>query len=259
MTNKRFQGKVAVVTGGASGMGAAFSRLIVRDAGKVVIADLNDHLGEAMVAELGDAHAVYMRCDVSDMDQVKALIDGAVARFGRLDILFNNAGIAGMGKTPVMAPESWRKVLEVDLFSVYYSCHFAIPYMQKQGGGAIINNASVSGMAGDYGMGSYCAAKGGVINYTRSMAMDHAAEGIRINAICPGAVDTPLFEPLKNHQTLSKDVVNRIPMGRLARTEEVAEVVGFLASNAASYVTGAVIPVDGGLTAGTGWPNLNVF
>ncbi|MCK9503413.1 MAG: SDR family oxidoreductase [Porticoccaceae bacterium] len=259
MTSKRFEGKIAVVTGGASGMGAAFSRLVVRDAGKVVIADLNDQLAAEMIAELGEANAVYVRCDVSNVDQVKALIDGTVERFGRLDILFNNAGIAGMGITPKMEPQSWRQVLEIDLFSIYYSCHFAIPYMQKQGGGAIINNASISGMGGDYGMGSYNAAKGGVINYTRSMAMDHAAEGIRINAVCPGGVDTPLFAPLKEHQTLGKEFISRIPMGRLAQPEEIAEVVGFLASDAASYVTGAIVPVDGGVTAGTGLPNLNVF
>ncbi|MGD9660059.1 MAG: SDR family NAD(P)-dependent oxidoreductase [Porticoccaceae bacterium] len=259
MTNNRFQGKVAVVTGGASGMGAAFSRLVVRDAGKVVIADINDQLGADMIAELGGDNAAYIRCDVTDIDQVKALVDGAVERFGSIDILFNNAGIPGIGATPQMEPQAWRQVLEIDLFSVYNTCHFVIPQMQKQGGGVIVNNASISGMRGDFGMGSYNAAKGGVVNYTRSLAMDHAGEGIRINAVCPGGVDTPMFAPLKEEGTIDKLFISRIPIGRLAQPEEIAEVVGFLASDAASYVTGAIVPVDGGVTAGTGLPNLNVF
>lgn len=254
----RFQGKACIVTGGASGMGAAFASIVAAEGGKVLVVDLNDDLGEKFASSLGDA-AAYKRCDVSNQDDVEAATEAAVARFGRVDVLFNNAGIGGMGSTIDTTPELWRKVLEVDLFSVFYFAKAVIPHMKTVGGGAIVNNASISGLAGDFGMSSYNAAKGAIVNYTKNLALDLAAHGIRVNAICPGAIDTPLFAGVAQVPGLLDAFLAAVPMARLGKASEVAEVVAFLSSDAASYVTGAVIPVDGGVVANTGLPDLNKF
>ena len=191
-----FTGKVALVTGGASGMGASFARIVVRDGGKVAIADLNEALGAAMVAELGADKASFTTTDVSSFASMTAFVDGAVDRFGSADVLFNNAGIGGMGSTMDLTEEAFRKVIEVDLFSVFFGCKAVLPHMLKAGKGAIINNASISGLRGDFGMTAYNTAKGGVVNYSRALAMDVARRGVRVNVICPGTIDTPLFAGL---------------------------------------------------------------
>lgn len=255
MTN--LSGKVAVITGGASGMGAGTARVMVRAGAKVVLGDLNADLLAELCAELGADNAVGQVCDVSDEADVTRLVDAAAERFGRLDILFNNAGIGGLGSVVETSTDLWRKVLDVDLAAVFFGSRAAVPHMRAGGGGAIINNASVSGMFGDYGMASYCAAKGGVINLSRNMALDFARDGIRVNCICPGAIDTPLLSGMKAAPGLFDAFIRAVPMKRLGNPSEIGEVVAFLASDAASYVTGAVIPVDGGLTSKTGWPDLN--
>ena len=252
----RFGGKVAVITGGSSGIGAATARLLHEEGASVVIADLDSSNGTALVEELGSNSARFIATDVSDFVQVEALLNGAKATFGRLDVLFNNAGIGSFSSIPELATEDWRKVIAVDLDGVFYGIKAAIPIMRSQGGGVIINTASISGLAGDFGFAAYNAAKAAVINLTRTAAIDHAREGIRVNAVCPGPVDTPIIAAISQTPGLRAAWDKAVPMGRFARPEEIATVVAFLASDAASYMTGAAVPVDGGLTAHTGQPNL---
>lgn len=254
----RFSDKTVVITGGASGIGAAAARRFHTEGAAVVIADLDDAKGAALAAELG-ARAVYHKADVSDWPDVDALMQAAVDTFGRLDILFNNAGIGSFGETPDLTVEQWRRVIAIDLDAVFYGSKAAIPHMRKVGGGAIINTASASGMAGDYGFTAYNAAKGGVINYTRACAIDHARENIRVNAVCPGPVETPILMGIMEVPGLHEAWVKTVPAKRFAKPEEIAAVVAFLASEDASYVTGAIIPVDGGLTAHTGQPRVADF
>ena len=252
----RFEGRVAVVTGGASGIGAAAARRFHAEGASVLLADLNAEAGEALAAELDDGRARFRRVDVAAWPEVDALVADAVQAFGGLDILFNNAGIGSFATAADLAVEDWRRVIDVDLSSVFYGCKAAIPALRARGGGAIINTASISGLAGDFSFAAYNAAKAGVINLTRSVAIDHARENIRVNAVCPGPVDTPIIAGINDLQGVREAWDARVPMGRFARPEEIAAVVAFLASDDASYMTGSILAVDGGVTAHTGQPDL---
>lgn len=252
----RLDGKVAIITGGASGMGAGAAAVMVREGCRVVLADMNAALLGSVCEALGNDRAIAFPCDITDRAQVTALVRTAVEAFGKIDILFNNAGIGGLGTVVTSSADDWHRVIDVDLNAAYYVSKAVIPHMIAGGGGAIINNASVSGMFGDYGMASYAAAKGGIVNLTRNMALDFADARIRVNCICPGAIDTPLFQGIKDADDLCRGFVNAIPMKRLGMASEIGEVVAFLASDAASYVTGLIMPVDGGLTCRTGWPDM---
>lgn len=252
----RFAGKTAIVTGGASGIGAAFARRFAAEGGSVMIADLDADKAAAFAAELGGSVAAR-QIDVADWEAFPPLAEDCIARFGGIDVLFNNAGIGNFGLTPDLPVDQWRRVIAVNLDAVFYGCRAVIPHLKARGGGAIVNTASASGMAADYGFTAYNAAKAAVINYTRCLAIDHARDNIRANAICPGPVDTPLLTSgVDTMQGLRTEWEGVVPAKRFARPEEIAAVALFLASDDASAVSGASVPVDGGLTAHTGQPDL---
>lgn len=248
----RFKDKVALITGGGSGIGAATARLMAGEGATVVVADLVSEAAQAIADEIGGQ---ALTVDVADRAAVEAMVAQTAEAQGRIDILVNNAGIGCFGRTPDLEPETWERVIAIDLNAVFYACRAAIPHMTGRAT-AIVNTASISGLGGDYGFTAYNAAKAGVINYTRSLAVDHAREGIRVNCLCPGLIATPLTANAKTIPGLEAGWHDTIPMGRAGTPEEMAEVIAFLASDAASYVTGAVFVADGGQTAWTGQPNL---
>ncbi len=257
--SKRFEGTVALITGAASGIGAASARRLGAEGARLALLDLDEAGGSALAKELDPSgeRARFWRVDVGQREEVGAATDAAAAAFGRLDVVFNNAGIGAYGEVPDLDPDTWRRILSVDLDSVYYGCRAAVPHLRAAGGGAIINTASISGLHGDYGLAAYNAAKGGVVNLTRTLALDHARDGIRTNAVCPGPIETALTRPLLEIPSLVEEFERNIPMGRLGRADEVAGVVAFLASEDASYVNGACIVVDGGVTCWTGQNNFS--
>ncbi|MEM7018549.1 MAG: SDR family NAD(P)-dependent oxidoreductase [Pseudomonadota bacterium] len=257
----RFEQKGAIVTGGVSGIGAATASRFIDEGAHVVVMDISAE-GAQSIEQFGE-QATFIQCDVSDHEALTAAIHQGVdwlQQAGKgLDILFNNAGIGSVSETPDLSIEDWHKVIAVDLHSVFYACRVAIPIMRAAGGGAIINTASVSGLFGDYGFSAYNAAKGAVVNYTRTTALDHGKDNIRINAVCPGFILTGLTTPIEEQPELMQHWDTLIPLGRPGQAIEVAGAVTFLASDDASYITGAMLTVDGGVTAKTGQPNLMSF
>jgi meso-butanediol dehydrogenase/(S,S)-butanediol dehydrogenase/diacetyl reductase len=251
----RFQGKTIVVTGAAAGIGLASARRFHAEGGAVVIGDVREALDPEVEESFGGERMVYRQVDVSDWDQMQSLMATAVDCFAGLDVLFNNAGIGKLATTTDLSIEEMRRVIDVSLFGTFHGCKAAIPIMRERGGGAIVNMASISGLAADYSFAAYNTAKGGVLNYTRSIAIDHAREGIRANAVCPGPIDTAPKQNLAHIPGAIDTWELSVPMGRFGTVEEVASVVLFLASDEASFVTGASIVVDGGLMAHTGQPN----
>ncbi len=247
----RFSGKVAVVTGGASGIGAAIAARLAGEGANVLVADRNPP-----AALPGGAR--FHQCDVTNTDQVGQALAEAASAWGRLDILVNNAGVGALAMAEDTDEALWDHVFAVNTRAVFLCCRAAIPLMRANpggSGGAIVNIASISGLLGDYGMSAYNASKGAVVNLTRSLALETAQYGIRVNAVCPGLIDTPMSAPGLQRQEDLDFWLERIPLGRRGLPEEMASVVAFLASDDASYVTGANLPADGGVMAHTGQPN----
>jgi NAD(P)-dependent dehydrogenase (short-subunit alcohol dehydrogenase family) len=249
----RIQGKVAVVTGGCSGIGLATVRRFVEEGAKVVIGDLNAERGAEVVDELGGAEvATFVQVDVTEKDQVDAMFKTAKDTYGSVDIAFNNAGISPPQDDSILDTdlEAWDLVQRVNLTSVYLCCKAALPYMLEQKSGSIINTASfVAVMGAATSQISYSASKGGVLSMTRELGVQFAREGIRVNALCPGPVNTPLLKELfaKDAERAARRLVH-VPMGRFGEPEEMANAVLFLASDESSFMTASTFLVDGGIS-----------
>ena len=242
----RLQDKVAIVTGGASGIGEFTVREMLKQGAKVVIADFNDTGGQKLADELGE-NVSFIHVDVSNEEQVEAMVKHAVDTFGKVDILFSNAGIGSIGSTHELTLEEWNKTISINLSGVFLCAKYALKEMVKQGSGSIVNCASILGHVGQAATASYTAAKGGVVNMTRALALEYASQGIRVNAVCPGYIKTPLLDQLDDE--MLQHLVSLHPLGRLGESHEVANAVVFLASDEASFITGANLLVDGGYTA----------
>ena len=248
-----FKDKVALVTGGSSGIGRATSLAFAREGARVAIAD-REPTGAAetarMIEDIGGSATVF-ELDVTKTDAVASLIDRVVQTYGRLNCAFNNAGIGGeVAKTADYPEEEWDRILNVNLKSVWLCMKYEIPVMEKQGSGAIVNTASIYGLAGAAGYIAYNAAKHGVVGITKTAALEYATAGIRINAVCPGYIRTPMTQPgIDANPELERRMVSQTPMARLGRPEEIAEAVVWLCSDAASFVTGHTLTPDGGYMA----------
>ena len=248
----RVEGKVALVTGGASGIGRATALTFAREGAKLVIADMNEDGGHQtvhMITENG-GEATFVKTDVSKAVEVQALISQAVATYGRLDCAHNNAGISGglRALTAAYPEDTWHQVIAVNLTGVWLCIKYEIPQMLHQGGGTIVNTASGAGLIGSRGISAYVASKHGVVGLTKTAALEYAPQGIRVNCVCPGVIQTPMTESALRDPALQAQITAR-PMGRVGTPEEVAEAVVWLCSDAASFVTGHAMSIDGGLVA----------
>lgn len=253
----RLDGKVAVITGGGSGIGAATARAFTREGAKVVIADIDEKAGDAVARDLRDLGATvdFQNIDASDTSSIEQLIGFATSTHGRLDVLHNNHVSFEPGRVGDLTLEGFRRSLDVGLTSYWYAIKCALEPMLAQGKGSIVNTASVSGLAGDYGLGAYNVLKAGVVNLSRVTAIDYARKGIRCNAVCPGPIGTPPIERLHDEAPqIWEDIRQAIPMGRFGVADEIANVALFLASDESSFVTGTHIVADGGLWAHSGMP-----
>ena len=260
-----FSGKVGLVTGAASGIGRATALGFARRGGAVAVADINAENANAVVAEITAAggKALAVIADVTQQADLDRMIATTTDTFGRLDFLHNNAfGLPAarpdstvMARTADLEDRVWDNTIDLGLSSVFHAMKKAIPVMRQNGGGAIVNTASISGLRADYGIAAYNAAKAGVINLTRVVAVEYARHGIRANCICPGVIDTPLNASILEQPGFAARFKAAIPLGRLGTPEEMANVILFLASDLASFVTGAAFVADGGQTAKTGSPS----
>lgn len=249
----RFEGKAVIVTGAAHGLGRAIAARFSAEGARVLLADIDEAGVTVAAAALNGS--VALQTDVSVQADNEAMVARAVEQFGRLDVLINNAAFGTLGRITELDPETWRRVFAVGVDSIFYASRAAMPHLAKSNG-AIVNTGSISGLAGDYGLAAYNSMKGAVANLTRSMALDHAADGVRVNALAPGAIRADGPHALDPHPVLGPQFRTAIPMGRMAEPEEVAAAAAFLASDDASYITGINLVIDGGLTAATGQPNV---
>lgn len=251
----RLDGKVAIITGGSSGIGAATCRLFAQAGARVVVAARREVEGEAVADEIRTASgdAIFIRTDVARAEDVERLVTSTEDRLGRVDILVSCAGIMLTGQAPDTSLETWRQTIDTNLAGPFHLAKYGIPALRRAGGGSIVLVASELGLVGARDAVAYCAAKGGLINMARALAVDHAREGIRVNALCPGPIDTPMlrqfFDGADDPETLERTQLEPIPLGRWGTPEELARAALFLASDASSYMTGSVMVSDGGATA----------
>lgn len=250
--NLSFENKVALVTGAASGMGLATAQAFAEAGAAVALADVREDLAKAEARKLIAAghRVVAVRCDVSDDAEVAALVNRTVAEFGRLDAAFNNAGVmARIAPTTDSTREDWDRVIAINLRGVWISMKYELQQMERQGSGAIVNNASVGALTGNPGIGAYIASKHGVVGLTRTAAVESIKHGIRVNAVDPGLIDTQIArDVVSGDEQAYTEIAKHVPIGRAGRPEEIASVVLWLCSPGASYVVGHALTVDGGMT-----------
>jgi len=249
------EGKVAIITGGASGIGRATAFRLAEAGAAIVILDTNVNLGQQVAAKIGQLHgkAHFICCDVTRSTECQGAIEQTISQFGKIDILFNNAGVTRRKNVVDLTEDEWNLVLNVNVKGIYLLSHYVIPQMIENGGGSIINTGSGWGLSGGANAVAYCAAKGATVNMTRAMAIDHGKHNIRVNCICPGDVDTAMLrneaEQLgQRWNDFHREAADR-PLNRLGTAEEIANCVLFLASDLSSWVTGAILSIDGGGTA----------
>jgi len=251
----RFTDKVVIITGAGSGIGEGAARRFAREGATLVLADKDEDGLRRVAGDLGDAPVDAQVADVSDRQACEALVRRALERFGRIDVLVNNAGVDHLGRVDEGEFSEFTKVIETDLYGVVQLSRAAIGAL-RESKGSIVNVSSVSGLGGDWNHSFYCAAKGAVTNFTRALALDEARNGVRVNAVNPSLVYTALTDGMQDQPDLIAEFERRIPMGRGAQPDDISGAIAFLASEDAHFVTGVNLPVDGGLTASNGQPPL---
>lgn len=244
----RLQNKTAIVTGASSGIGLGIAKLFLEEGANVVFSDINEEVGNSVVSELGEK-ATFIKCDVSSSEEVYKLVEETVKKYGKLDVMVNNAGIGGLGGILECTDADWKKVIDINLSGVFYGTSAAAKAMKAtQVKGSIINMTSILGIVGLQGAIAYCAAKGGVSNLTRASAQDLALSGIRVNAIAPGFIETNMTKGVLQDEAFSNMIKNNTPLGYVGETNDIAQAALYLASEDSKYVTGIILPVDGGWT-----------